>query len=740
MKKVFTLIISIAVALTTMVSSMLNANAIDATATFTESRALEQQYRFVGAGTTVKKARLANGTAVWALCFNHAKEAPGVNSTLYLVNNGSGKFVNTSVSNATVLTSGQINSLKNHLAAYVYILDNGIQMNGNNSWNDSLFEDIASKRGAFTLNEKYYATQLALWGVLYKDDTTNGVNIENLNTTQTGTGLNNSLLKVKEAAIRLRDKALQNKFVEPKITINDSKEMYVTSDKKYFRTDDYTVGGAGYSTYKVSLNNAPKGAEIVSDNKVISSNSEIKAGQKFYVRVPYSNVKNTVSGEITVSAVGTNRNVSVYAPVDQTKQNIIIDYATVKNISTKTTFKASEQKGGFLIEKIDNKGNYLAGATLVLSDANGNVIEKWTTGNTKESNQKEFKDLTIGSKYIISEEKAPEGYRKISNITVTVNTTKIQKLAIIDEDVNSIKISKQDITTGKELPGATLIVTDKDGKEIDKWVSTTEPHYIKKELTPGKYTLTEIAAPEGYVLTSEKITFTVNADGSVDGDIVMKNAPEKHVTISKQDATTDKELPGARLVLKDSKGNIVEEWTSTDKPHYINDLKDGEYYLSETVAPEGYELSTTTVKFTIEHDGKVLEPVVMKNYPSKKGVYISKQDITTGKELPGATLIVKDSEGNVVDKWVSTKKPHYIANLKEGTYTLIEIQSPKGYGLSEEVITFTIDKDGKNTKTVVMTNSPIPVTDGMNIKFAIIGLVASIGLIALGFTKLNKQA
>ncbi len=736
MKKIFTFIFTIAIAF----ASMLNVNAIDGTATFTESKPLEQQYKFVNAGTTVKKAKLASGTAVWALCFNHAKEAPGVNSKLYLINNNNGKFVNSNVSTATVLTAGQINSLKNHLPAYVYILDNGIQMDGSYSWNNALFEDIAAKRGAFTLNEKYYATQLALWGVLYKDDTTNGVSIESLNQTQAGTSLNNSLLKVKEAAIRLRDKALKNSFVEPKIVVNNSKDMYPTSDRKYFRTDDYTVSGAGFNNYAVMLENAPAGAEIISNNSVIKSGTTLNAGQKFYVRVPYSNVKNGVSGTITLKAAGKKRHVSVYAPLDQTKQNIIVDYATAVPVVTKTTFKATQEKGDLLIEKVDNKGNYLAGATLVLSDTTGRVIDKWTTGNTKETNQRVFKNLNIGSKYVISEIVAPQGYRKIADRTITINTTKVQKVVLVDEDITSIKISKQDITTGKELPGATLVVTDASGKQIDKWVSTNEPHYIKKELTPGEYTLTEVIAPKGYILSTEKITFTVNKDGSVAGDIVMKNTPEKGVTISKQDATTDKELPGATLVLKDSKGNIVDTWVSTDKPHYISDLKDGKYYLSETIAPEGYDLSTTTVEFTIEHDGKVLEPVVMKNYPSKHGVYISKQDITTGKELPGATLVVKDSNGNVIDKWVSTYKPHFIANLKEGTYTLIETQSPKGYGLSEEVITFTIDKNGKNTKTVVMTNSPIPETSGINVTLFIIGLIASAGLMVFGFTKLNKQA
>jgi hypothetical protein len=645
MKKIFAFIFTMIVAF----ASMLNVNAIDGTATFTESKVLEQQYKFVNAGTTVKKARLASGTAVWALCFNHAKEAPGVNSKLYLINNNDGTFVNSKVSSAKVLTAGQINSLRNHLPAYVYILDNGIQMDGSYSWNNALFQDIANRRGAFTLNEKYYATQLALWGVLYKDDTANGVNIESLNQTQAGTGLNNSLLKVKEAAILLRDKALQNSFVEPKIVVNNSKDMYTTSDKKYFRTDDYTVSGAGFNTYTIKLENAPAGAEIISNNQVIKNGATLSLGQKFYVRVPYSNVKNTVSGTITLNATGKRRHVSVYAPLDQTKQNIIVDYATAAPVSTKTTFKAIEEKGNLVIEKVDNKGNYLAGATLVVKDANGNVVEKWTTGNTKETNQKTFTNLTLGSKYTVSELVAPEGYRKIADRTITINTTKVQKVVLVDEDIKSIKISKQDITTGNELPGATLVVTDASGKQIDKWVSTSEPHYIKKELTPGEYTLTEVIAPKGYILSTEKVTFVVNKDGSVNGDIVMKNAPEKGVTISKQDATTDKELPGATLVLKDSQGNVVDKWVSTDKPHYINDLKDGDYFLSETIAPEGYDLS-------------------------------------------------------------------------------------------EEVITFTIDKNGKNTQTVVMTNSPIPETSGVNITLFIIGLIASAGVMVFGFTKLNKQA
>lgn len=65
------------------------------------------------------------------------------------------------------------------------------------------------------------------------------------------------------------------------------------------------------------------------------------------------------------------------------------------------------------------------------------------------------------------------------------------------DDTIKVEISKKDLTTMEELPGADLTITDKDGKEIDRWVSTDTPHYIEK-LPAGDYTLTEVKAPDGY--------------------------------------------------------------------------------------------------------------------------------------------------------------------------------------------------------------------------------------------------
>ena len=93
---------------------------------------------------------------------------------------------------------------------------------------------------------------------------------------------------------------------------------------------------------------------------------------------------------------------------------------------------------------------------------------------------------------------------------------------------------------------------------------------------------------------------------------VRLNVETTIVSISKQDITTKKELPGATLVLKDSKGNVIETWVSTDEPHIIYNLPVGKYTLSETKAPEGYELSTETITFEITENG-VKKSVIMYN-------------------------------------------------------------------------------------------------------------------------------
>ena len=305
-----------------------------------------------------------------------------------------------------------------------------------------------------------------------------------------------------------------------------------------------------------------------------------------------------------------------------------------------------------------------------------------------------------------------------------------------------VKISKQDITTKQELPGATLVIKDANGKEVASWVSTNTPKYIKG-LEAGNYTLCETQAPDGYELYTECIKFTVKADGTV-STVIMYNAPkskETKVQISKKDITSKEEIAGAKLRITDLNGKEIISWVSTTTPKLIKNLKPGKYYLEETQAPDGYILSTEKKEFEVKEDGTVTSIVFYNEKQETKPnkVAISKQDITTKQELPGATLVIKDVNGKEIDRWVSTNEVHYV-ELEKGTYTLTEVIAPKGYVLSTETITFTVDENGNVDKPVIMYNTKaveVPITDA-NVPM-IVYLIGALGMI-FGFTKVLKNA
>ena len=305
-----------------------------------------------------------------------------------------------------------------------------------------------------------------------------------------------------------------------------------------------------------------------------------------------------------------------------------------------------------------------------------------------------------------------------------------------------VKISKQDITTKQELPGATLVIKDANGKDVASWVSTNTPKYIKG-LEAGNYTLCETQAPDGYELYTECIKFTVKADGTV-STVIMYNAPkskETKVQISKKDITSKEEIAGAKLRITDLNGKEIISWVSTTTPKLIKNLKPGKYYLEETQAPDGYILSTEKKEFEVKEDGTVTSIVFYNEKQETKPnkVAISKQDMTTKQELPGATLVIKDANGKEIDRWVSTNEVHYV-ELEKGTYTLTEVIAPKGYVLSTETITFTVDENGNVDKPVIMYNTKaveVPITDA-NVPM-IVYLIGALGMI-FGFTKVLKNA
>ena len=321
-----------------------------------------------------------------------------------------------------------------------------------------------------------------------------------------------------------------------------------------------------------------------------------------------------------------------------------------------------------------------------------------------------FDGIVYGD-YVVKEIKAPDGY-KLSDKTYKVKISNNEQVINIKAKNSpiSVDVSKQDVY-GKELIGAKMQLTDKDGNVVDEWVSTDAKHTVTK-LSAGEYILKETAAPTGFVIATE-IGFSVDVYGvvSVNGTeataadengnptIVMVDDTTK-VSINKTDISGDKEVKGAKMKLYDKDGNVVEEWTSSEKAHEIvGKLTAGDKYtLHEDSAPDGYVVAAD-IEFTVSEDGMV-DAITMKDDTTK--VQISKKDITTKEKLPGAKLVILDENGKVVEEWISTNESHFIEGklIAGKTYTLREITAPNGYEVAND-IQFTVNEDGSVTEVIM---------------------------------------
>lgn len=245
----------------------------------------------------------------------------------------------------------------------------------------------------------------------------------------------------------------------------------------------------------------------------------------------------------------------------------------------------------------------------VLMEA-GTLIEQKTTD---ENGQILFKaDLPVDGIYIVKEIYAPDGFvtsNEEKEFTFEYGKPEEAEVSyefVFENESTTVELTKTDLTTGKELPGAHLKVTDEDGNVIEEWVSTDKAHVIK-ELTVGKsYTMTETKPADGYV-TAESITFTVENTAEIQKQ-EMKDDVTK-VLISKQDIA-GKELSGAKLTILDEDGKVVESWTSTEEAHYIEMLPIGKYTLREETAPEGY-LVAKDVEFEVKDTAEVQKVVMV---------------------------------------------------------------------------------------------------------------------------------
>ena len=430
------------------------------------------------------------------------------------------------------------------------------------------------------------------------------------------------------------------------------------------------------------------------------------------------------------------------------------------------------------------------GAEITVTDkVTGKVVDKWTS--TKESHF--INGLEEGRTYILSETVSPEEYVKSTDIEFTVSKEKVnEKVNMKDKQV---KISKLTVG-GQEVTGALMQILDEDGNIVDEWTSEGKVHYATGLVEGKKYTLHEDLAPTGLNLANDiefevsyekenqqvEMIDTINEVSKVDEKGNLLKGAEMTVTSNKTKNIIDKWISGQHIFdvtdemkaqLKENgkaEGTYMDEEDSTvqysiaknkgkddytvmfvkdgittytnidldgnETRHMIQGLEAGEeYVLKETKTPNGYA-SFKTQTFTAE-EGK---DTVLSMTDEDTKIEISKQDITTKKELEGAKLKVTDKDGKVIDEWTSGKQPHMIKNLTAGeTYTLTEVIAPKNYKVAES-IQFTVKDTGVAQKVVMYDELlPIKVKTGDNSHYEYYMMLAGLAVVVFGMVYFRKK-
>ena len=401
--------------------------------------------------------------------------------------------------------------------------------------------------------------------------------------------------------------------------------------------------------------------------------------------------------------------------------------------------------------------------------------------------------LVAGEKYILRETKTPEEYVQAKEIEFTAGEDENQTLVMKDKQVT---ISKATVS-GDEVTGALMQIIDQDGNVVDEWISEGKVHYATGLVEGKKYTLHEDLAPTGLNLANDiefEVTYdkenqkvemidTINEVSKVDEKGNLLKGAEMTVTSNKTKNSIDKWISGQHIFdvtdemkaqLKENgkaEGTYMDEEDSTiqyniaknkgkddytvmfvkdgvttytnidlhgnETRHMIQGLEAGEeYVLKETKTPNGYATFKTQT-FTAE-EGK---DTVLSMTDEDTKIEISKQDITTKKELEGAKLKVTDKDGKVIDEWTSGKQPHMIKNLTAGeTYTLTEVIAPKNYKVAES-IQFTV-KDTGVAQKVVMYDELLPVKKvktGDNSHYEYYMMLAGVAVVVFGMVYFRKK-
>lgn len=561
--------------------------------------------------------------------------------------------------------------------------------------------------GVNTEYEAYYATKMAVWAVVH-------ANYSNLNDWKANGSQN---ANVEKAMKDLVAKGRANQYVYKSwLAINPKNQTVDTDDKdENYLSQEYTLkSNVDIRSYRVVIDgDVPQGA-VVTDVNNTPKNSFEGTETTFKVLIPKDTAGDGGSFRVLVKGKLENKSVLFglshssgkqdyyVAPLPSYNGDSWVDLAYGSGGDVTPPPDTGTPTPGLQILKV-KKGTTegLAGAVFKV-EIDGKTIGHYVTD---ENGEILIPDLT--GTVSVTEEVPPVGYvldEENHKDVEIVDADEPTVVTFANEEMAQLEITKVDADTGETLAGATIRVALDDGSDSWDVYTNASGKATLTNMKSGTYTVTEIVAPEGYLLNEEPVL--IKLEPGKTAAVTLKDKAKPGIVIKKYDEDTGFPLENAEFSVAQKGGSIVYEgMTDKEGKIKVEGLEEGWYTITEIAPPKGYLISTESKDVYLE-GGKCVE--VKFDNRLRPSLQIMKIDAETGEPLAGAKFKVQKSEDKTVSEYVTDETGIIVIHdLDEAVYTVEEIEAPDGYTIDTDSHKDIALEWGK-TKTLVFSDTRKP--------------------------------
>lgn len=561
--------------------------------------------------------------------------------------------------------------------------------------------------GVNTEYEAYYATKMAVWAVVH--DSYSNLDDWKANGSQNA--------HVEKAMKDLVAKGRANQYVYKSWLAINPKNQTVDTDDKYenYLSQEYTLkSNVDIRSYRVVIDgDVPQGA-VVTDVNNTPKNSFEGTETTFKVLIPKDTAGDGGSFRVLVKGKLENKSVLFGISHDANKQDYYV--APLPSYNGDSWVDLTYGSGGDVtpppstgtptpglqilkVKKGTTEG--LAGAVFKV-EIDGKTIGHYVTD---ENGEILIPDLT--GTVSVTEEVPPVGYVLDEENHKDVEIVDAEEPTVVtfaNEEMAQLEITKVDADTGETLAGATIRVALDDGSDSWDVYTNASGKATLTNMKSGTYTVTEIVAPEGYLLNEEPVL--IKLEPGKTATVTLKDKAKPGIVIKKYDEDTGFPLENAEFSVAKKGGSIVYEGM-TDKEGRIKveGLEEGWYTITELAPPKGYLIATESKDVYLE-GGKCIE--VKFDNRLRPSLQIMKIDAETGESLAGAKFKVQKTEDKTVSEYVTDETGTVVIHdLDEAVYTVEEIEAPDGYAIDPDSHKDIALEWGK-TKTLVFSDTRKP--------------------------------